>query len=49
MKTKFHASQKNAGILVAVIFVLALVFATESFAQRGMKWKGSGGWGTGTQ
>jgi uncharacterized secreted protein with C-terminal beta-propeller domain len=37
--------KKNVVILVAVISVIVLFFATESFAQRGMKWKGSGGWG----
>jgi hypothetical protein len=41
--------KKNVGILVVAISVLTLVFATGSFAQRGMKWKGSGGWGMGTQ
>jgi len=39
----------NVGILAAVISVLVLVFATDSLAQRGMQWKGSGGWGMGTQ
>jgi uncharacterized secreted protein with C-terminal beta-propeller domain len=40
--------KKNVVILVAVISVIVLVFATESFAQRGMKWRGSGSWGMGT-
>ncbi|MGE5892962.1 MAG: DNA-binding protein [bacterium] len=40
---------KKAGILIAVISILILLPCTESFAQRGMKWKGSGGWGMGTQ
>ena len=39
--------KKNAGILTSVISILVLLFATESFAQRGMGWKGSGGWGMG--
>ena len=41
--------KKNEGILVVAISALILIFATESFAQREMKWKGSGGWGIGTQ
>lgn len=36
-------------VLVAMIFVFAFVFATESLAQGGMNRKGSGGWGMGTQ
>ena len=38
--------KKNTGTLTAVISILILLYATESFAQRG--WKGSGGWGMGT-
>ena len=34
--------------MTAVISILILLFATESFAQRGMGGKGSGGWGMGT-
>jgi len=40
--------KKNVSILTAVIFIIILLFAAESFAQRGMGWKGSGGWGMGT-
>jgi hypothetical protein len=40
---------KKIGILVAAISILSLLLITDSFAQRGMKWKGSGGWGMGTQ
>jgi len=40
--------KKNAGTLTVVISILVLLIATESFAQRGMGWKGSGGWGMGT-
>lgn len=40
--------KKNVGTLTAVISILILLFATESFAQRGMGWKGSGGWSMGT-
>jgi len=41
--------KKNAGILIIVVAVLVLVLATDSFAQRGMRWRGSGGWGMDTQ
>ncbi len=40
--------KKNAGSLTAVVAILILLFAAESFAQKGMGWKGSGGWGMGT-
>lgn len=40
--------KKNASILTAVISILVLLFAAGSFAQKGMGWKGSGGWGMGT-
>jgi hypothetical protein len=40
---------KKIGILVAAISILSLLLITDSFAQRGMIWKGSGGWGMGTQ
>ena len=40
--------KKYVGTLTAVISILVLLYATESFAQRGMGWKGSGGWGMGT-
>jgi hypothetical protein len=39
---------KNISILVVLISILSLFFAPESFAQRGMKWRGSGGWGMGS-
>ncbi|MBI4698137.1 MAG: DNA-binding protein [Nitrospirae bacterium] len=32
-----------------VFLIFGLLLSTNSFAQRGMKWKGSGGWGTDTQ
>ena len=31
----------------AVVSILTILSTTESFAQGGMKWRGSGGWGTG--
>ena len=40
---------KKTGSLVAVVSILSLLFATESLAQRGMRWRGSGGWGMGTE
>jgi hypothetical protein len=40
--------KRNVGTLTAVISILILLFATESFAQRGTGWKGSGGWCMGT-
>ena len=40
--------KRNVGTLTAVISILILLFATESFAQRGMGLKGSGGWCMGT-
>ncbi|MBI3949498.1 MAG: DNA-binding protein [Acidobacteria bacterium] len=39
---------KKIGTFIAVISILGLLLATESLAQKG-KWKGSGGWGMGTQ
>ena len=40
--------KKHIGILVAVISVIVFNFATVSLAQRGMNWRGSGGWGMGS-
>jgi len=42
---------KKIGNLIAMISILGILFATDSFAQpaKGMKWQGSGGWGMGTQ
>ncbi|MEQ8253869.1 MAG: DNA-binding protein [Smithellaceae bacterium] len=41
--------KRNVAVLVTMIFVMVFVFATDSFAQRGMRWHGSGGWGMGSQ
>ncbi len=41
--------RKYIGISVIIVCVLVLVFAADSFAQRGMRWKGSGGWGVESQ
>jgi hypothetical protein len=40
---------KKFGFLVAAIVVICLALVSESFAQRGMMWKGGGGWGSGSQ
>jgi hypothetical protein len=40
---------KKIACLSAVILVLSLILAAGLYAQRGMKWKGSGGWGSGSQ
>ncbi len=39
---------KKIRVMIAVFSIIAFFFATESFAQRGIMWKGSGGWGMGT-
>jgi hypothetical protein len=39
---------KKLAIVIGVISAFSLLFTTDSFAQRGMKWQGSGGWGMGT-
>ena len=36
-------------VTMAIVVILGLCFITDSYAQKGMKWKGSGGWGPGTQ
>ena len=41
--------KRNLGILVAVMFSLILFVSTDSFAQRGMKWQGGGGWSMGSK
>jgi hypothetical protein len=35
-------------VLFFVIGIVGFLFATDSFAQQMMKWRGSGGWGSGT-
>lgn len=40
---------KKIGTWSVAIFILGLFLAPESFAQKGLKWQGSGGWGPGTQ
>lgn len=36
------------GFLVSILTLISLVFSFESLAQPGGKWKGSGGWGSGS-
>ena len=40
---------KKVVIIGTVILMLMILLSAQSFAQRGMKWKGGGGWGIGTQ
>lgn len=40
--------KKNVYIMTVMLSLGALLIAAESSAQRGMGWKGSGGWGMGT-
>lgn len=40
---------KQGRIVVTLISLLSLLWAADSFAQRGMKWRGSGGWDPGSQ
>jgi len=35
-------------VIFAILTILTIVFATNLLAQRGMKWRGSGGWGMGS-
>jgi hypothetical protein len=39
---------KRIESVIAIIAVLGLALATESFGQTGMKWRGSRGWGPGS-
>ncbi len=34
---------------LSIFIVFSLILVTDSYAQKGMKWKGSGGWGPGAQ
>lgn len=40
---------KKTTTTLAALTVLALLIATPAFAQGGGKWRGSGGWGPGSQ
>ena len=40
---------RKISVTMAIVVILGLCFITDSYAQKGMKWKGSGGWGPGTQ
>ena len=39
---------KHISMVVVLASIVSFLFAPESFAQRGMKWRGSGGWGMGS-
>lgn len=39
----------KTGTLIMVISIFSLLLVTEGYAQQGMKWPGSGGWGVGSQ
>ncbi|MCF6149282.1 MAG: DNA-binding protein [Candidatus Kuenenia sp.] len=40
---------KNLAILMAIVVFLTLLFTQESFTQKGIEWKGGGGWGVNGQ
>ncbi|GAB4483737.1 MAG: hypothetical protein OHK006_05760 [Thermodesulfovibrionales bacterium] len=40
---------KKTALIPACLAVLGLVLAGDALAQQGMKWRGSGGWGPGSQ
>ncbi len=40
---------KRTGAIIAIISIISLAVAAESFGQRGMHWRGGGGWGMGSQ
>lgn len=48
-KTHQEVIMRKISLAVAVLLVVGLFAVTDSFAQKGMKWKGSGGWGAGSQ
>jgi hypothetical protein len=39
---------KKLGIVVLAVGILVLVASADSFAQRGINWRGGGGWGAGS-
>jgi hypothetical protein len=39
---------KHFTVTLTMLTLLTVVFTAESLAQRGMKWRGSGGWGIGS-
>jgi len=40
---------RKIGIFTVVVFLMTFFLVAESFAQRGMRWSGSRGWGPGNQ
>lgn len=47
--TEKGGEMKKLGILITVIALLSFLLATETLAQKGMRWRGGGGWGPGGQ
>ena len=39
---------KKTGLFIVLLFSFSVFFVDDSFARRGIHWKGSGGWGPGT-
>ncbi len=39
---------KRTGAIIAIILIICLAVSAESFGQRGMHWRGGGGWGMGS-
>jgi hypothetical protein len=44
-----ETTMKRTGAMIAIISIISLAVATESFGQRGMHWRGGGGWGMNSQ
>lgn len=42
-------TERGRAVLAAALALAFILLAAESFAQRGMKWQGSGGWGVSGQ
>ena len=40
---------KKTGTILVVISLVSIVLSVEAVAQRGMQWRGGGGWGMGSQ
>jgi hypothetical protein len=47
--TRKEVIMRKIAATLAITIVLGLFLVTDSYAQQGMKWKGSGGWGAGSQ
>ena len=40
---------RKISVTLVILIAFGLFLAADSYAQKGMKWKGSGGWGAGSQ